>query len=439
MKRALLFLAIARSLLEAVIVASLAAVLHGWASGRDPLPFVPAVSLCFGLALILVSALRETRTESQSVKLAIAVVGGSIAIGALQPTRDADGLALLTRAIGFGVLGEIFLWRTLSVARSVTRWGDARTSALLAAFALSLATLVPGIDSEPLPIIALLAIGAAGLALSLARSTEELDLAGRSARGVASGRSAAGAGFVLGSLALLAAVFSPALRAGASAAGDLVGPIAEGLLYLVALPFGYLAAFLVPLFQPLADRLFALRAIPTEPQLQREQELLEAMEQTRPFLFGAIEVVFALIALAFGIVLIERLTRERRSLLPEGASLEREHAEQGSSLGETLAALRPRRGLRRVRPKDDGSAAAAVRLLYWRFLDLAERSGAGWRAGAETPAEHHARLGSLDGRWRPAHAIVDAFEQMRYGEVDPSPTSVERARHALEEIARQRA
>lgn len=437
----LLFLAVARSLLEAVIVATLAAVLHSLTGGRDPLPFVAATLLCFGGALILVTLLRDTRTEAHNVRLTIGVVAGGVVLGMLQPTREIDGLALMTRVLGFGVLGEIFLWRTLSVARSITRWSDARTSTLICAFALVIAALLPaGIDAESLPVIALLCIAASGIALSLARSSEELDLAGRSARSVAGGRSAAGAAFVLGGVALLAAIFSPALRSLASDAGDVVGPLLAGLLYLIALPFGYLAALLVPLLQPLSDLLFRAGVrTQTAPERLREREMLEAMEQTRPFIFGAVELIFALVAVAFAIVLIERLTRERRSLLPEGATLEREHASGGASWRDTLAALRPRPGARRTRPRDDGSAAAAIRVLYWRFLQLADRAGAGWRATPETPSEHWARLRAMDERWRPALAIVEAFERVRYGEEDPTAATVRQARSALEEIASRRA
>jgi len=166
--------------------------------------------------------------------------------------------------------------------------------------------------------------------------------------------------------------------------------------------------------------------------------MLEALEQTRPFVFGAVELIVALFAVVVGIILIDRLTRERRSALPEGATLERAGAEGGMSLGNTLRGLLPSRARRRSRPRDDGSTAAAVRLLYWRFLELAEAAGAGWRASAETPGEHQTRLRLTDARWTPAAAIVDAFERVRYGEVDPPADIVESARGALRELASRR-
>lgn len=438
MRRPLLFLAVARAVLEAVIFAAPAAVLHLLTAGREPLPIASVTLLCFGAALVLIALLRDTRAERQSVALTVAVIGGAVILGAFQPTSQADGLAVLTRLIGFGILGEAFVWRILSVARSITRWSDARGSAALAALALGLAAVVPGLDTSALPAVALCAVAAAGLALSLARSTEELDLSGRAARGTASGRTAAGTALVIGVLAVLAAIFSPSLRALAAAGGDALGPVVLQLVYWIALPFGYLAAFLVPLFQPLARQLFAGRRLAIDPaDTLREQQMVEALEQTRPFVFGAVELLVALIAVAFGIILVDRLTRERRSALPDGATLDREHA-TGASLRDTLAALLPRRATRRLRPRDDGSAAAAVRLCYWRFLTLAERAGAGWRADAETPAEHWTRLRQQDARWAVARPIVEAFERVRYGEEDPPPRLVDGARAAYGELASRR-
>lgn len=438
MRRPILFLAIARSALEAVIFACPAAVLHSITGGREPLPMLVTLFLVFGASLILVALLRDTRAERQNVVLTAGVIGSAIALATLQPTKEADGIAILTRVVGFGVLAEVFVWRTLSVARSVTRWNDARSAAVLAALALAAGALVPGVDAEPLPGIALVAVAAAALSLSLARSTEELDMAGRSAHGTASGRTAAGSAFVLGTLAILAALFAPSLRALFASGGDIVGPLLAQILYVVALPFGYLAAFLVPLFQPFASLIFRGRPVlPDAGAREEEQLMLDALEQTRPFVFGAIEIIIAMFAVAFAVILIDRLTRERRSALPEGATLVRAAA-SGMSLGGTLRALLPDRGDRRSRPRDDGSPAAAARVLYWRFLELAEGAGAGWRPTAETPSEHQTRLRLTDPRWTPAVAIVEAFERVRYGEEDPPADLIARARAALRELASRR-
>lgn len=436
--RPLLFLAIARATLEAVIFACPAAVLHLLSAGLEPLSIVSTALLCFGTALLLIALLRDTRAQRQNVVLTVIVIGGAALFGALQPAAPPDGVAVLTRIIGFGILGEVFLWRILSVARSITRWSDARGSAALAAVAVGIAAVVPGLDAAPLPALALLAVAAAGLSMSLARSTEELDMAGRGARGTASGRTAAGSAVVIGALAVLAAIFSPSLRLLAEAGTAALGPLLAQLVYWIALPFGYLAAFLVPLFQPLAKLLFGrqIREITPE-ELLRDQLMVEALEQTRPLVFGAVEILIAMIAVVFGIVLIDRLTRERRSPLPEGATLEREHA-AGVSLRDTLTGLLPHRRARRVRPRDDASASTAVRILYWRFLALAEATGAGWRALPETPGEHWQRLRQADARWIPAGPVVAAFERLRYGESEPTAEELEAARSGYRELASRR-
>lgn len=438
MRRPVLFLAVARSVIEAVIFACPAAALHAVTGGRAPLPMVAAVLLVFGASLILVAVLRDARAERQNLILTAGVIGTAIALSLTQPTQGTDGLAVLSRLLGFGILAEIFVWRTLSVARSITRWSDARAAAVLAGLSLIVAAVVPGIDTEPLAGIALVAVAASALSLSLARSTEELDMAGRSAHGTASGRTAAGSAFVLGALAIVAAIFAPSFRALFATGGDVLGPLVAQVLYIIALPFGYLAAFLVPLFRPLADLMFGREVVVPARGPVDEQLMLEALEQTRPFVFGAVELIIALIAVAFGVILIDRLTRERRSALPEGATLERSST-SGLSLGTTLRGLLPMRAKGRSRPRDDGTAAAAVRLLYWRFLELAESAGAGWRAASETPGEHQSRLGLTDERWTPAFAIVEAFERVRYGEEDPPADLVERARDALRQLTSPRA
>jgi hypothetical protein len=96
-----------------------------------------------------------------------------------------------------------------------------------------------------------------------------------------------------------------------------------------------------------------------------------------------------------------------------------------------LRRLRPRRGPSRRAPRDDGSPSGALRLLYWRFLALAERAGVGWRQPHETPAEHLARIANEDARWTAGDPLVRAFEDFRYGEKAPDAATLDDARVAL--------
>jgi hypothetical protein len=111
-------------------------------------------------------------------------------------------------------------------------------------------------------------------------------------------------------------------------------------------------------------------------------------------------------------------------------TLERGTAE-GFGFGDMLRRLRPRRGASRRAPRDDGSPSGALRLLYWRFLALAERAGVGWRQPQETPAEHLARIANADVRWAAGDPLVRAFEDLRYGDTAPDAATLDHARVAL--------
>jgi hypothetical protein len=222
----------------------------------------------------------------------------------------------------------------------------------------------------------------------------------------------------------------PTVQDALGVVGGFLAPIAGRIFYLLILPFAYLAGYLIEILRPLiANRPRDLQPFQF-PQFAGEEELLRQMEQTRPYVFGAVELLIVAVAVLIGIFLFERMLRERSLDLPEGVSLEREHA-SGIGLGDTLRGLRPRRAARRRRPHDDGTPAGALRVLYWRFLALAEKRGAGWRETAETPSEHRDRIVGAQPSWRAATPIVNAFEDLRYGEIDPDASTVARARDAL--------
>jgi hypothetical protein len=217
-----------------------------------------------------------------------------------------------------------------------------------------------------------------------------------------------------------------------------IGPPLGDLVFLLLLPIGYVAAYAVYFFVWLRDT-FGLRTSFEMPEGQPGNRTLEELrrlqeaEEMRPYVFGAVEIVIALVGLGVAIALIARLVQERRARLPEGVSLDRE-AVEGIGLRATLGTLLPRRAPGRRAPADDGTRAAAVRRLYWRLLELAERSGPGWRGPAETPAEHEARLVAAGERWRAATDVVRAFEAVRYGETEPDERVLAAARDALRRV-----
>lgn len=429
----------ARCFVDAVTFAALASIAHALTAGRDALPVVPTVLALFGAALLLATILREAGTERRSGTILVLALAASAAWGMTLPMRDPDGLAALSRVVVFGILGEAYLWRILTIARGALRWTDARNAAPIAAIAIAVAVIGPwAIDRGPFAPLALLVVAVSGLALSLARTTEELSLARGTGAGVRAS-TATGATVVLAIVAIVASVLAPAAQDAFLAFGAFAGPIAGRVLYLLILPFAYLAGMLFDALRPfingqlpqLAPNLFA--------QQGEDEELLRQIEQARPFVFGAFELVIVGIAALVAILLLERMLRERRLGLPTGVTLEREQAE-GISLLDTLRSLRARRRVRRAAPRDDGTRAGALRLVYWRFLALAERHGAGWREENETPREHVKRIGAADVSWHEAAPIVAAFEDLRYGEMEPDDVTLHRARASLRTLeARPRA
>jgi hypothetical protein len=429
----------ARCFVEAVAFTTIAALAHVFTTGVAPLPIVPWTMVLFGIGILLATIQREVRSERRGTTILIVTLAAGVAWGLILPARNPDGLAVLSRMVAFGLIAEAFLWRNLSIARGAVRWDDSRNALLFAGSCVGLAAIATGpIDHGPLPILALLVVALSGLALSLARTTEELALA-RGTRGGARASSATGVSFVIGVVAILAAVFVPTVQNALSAFGAAIEPAFTRLLYLILLPLGYLAAFFVEFFAALIrlgnfDRMPSLNRVRTPEQ---DEELLRQIEQSRPIVFGAVELIIVVVAALVALILFDRMLRERRLELPEGVTLERGTAE-GFGLGDMLRRLRPRRGATRRAPRDDGTASGTLRLLYWRFLMLAERAGVGWRQPHETPAEHIARITSEDRRWSAGDELVRAFEDMRYGEAVPDTATLDHARVSLRTLENAR-
>jgi hypothetical protein len=421
----------ARCFVEAVAFTCIAALAHVFTTGIAPLPIVPWTMVLFGIGILLATIQREVRSERRGTTILVVTLAAGVGWGLILPARDPDGLAVLSRMVAFGLIAEAFLWRNLSIARGAVRWDDSRNALLFAGTCVGLAALATGpIDHGPLPVIALLVVALSGLALSLARTTEELALA-RGTRGGARASSATGVSFVVGVVAILAAAFVPTVQDALSAFGTAVEPAFTRLLYLLLLPLGYIAAFIVELLAPIVASLWRREPVVIQPRVAADDEaLLREIERTRPLVFGAVELVIVMVALLVAVILFDRMLRERRLELPEGVTLERGTA-TGFGLGDMLRRLRPQRGAARRAPKDDGSASGALRVLYWRFLTLAERAGVGWRQPHETPAEHLARIASEDVRWSAGDQLVHAFEDMRYGEAVPDAATLDHARVAL--------
>ncbi|MEX2047487.1 MAG: DUF4129 domain-containing protein [Chloroflexota bacterium] len=428
----------ARCFVEAVAFTTIAAMAHAITTGIAPLPIVPWTMVLFGVGIVLATIQREVKSERRGSTILVVTLLAGVTWGLVLPARDPDGLAVLSRMVAFGLIAEAFLWRNLSIARGAVRWDDSRNALLFAGACIGLAALASGqIDHGPLAVLALLVVALSGLALSLARTTEELALS-RGTRGSARASSAAGVSFVIGIVAILAAAFVPVVQDALSAFGTAIEPTFTRILYLILLPLGYMAAFIVALLAPIVASLLGREPLEIRPRMPVDDEaMLREIERTRPFVFGAVELIIVLGAALVGLFLLDRMLRERRLELPEGVTLERGTAE-GFGLGDMLRRLRPRRGASRRAPRDDGSPSGALRLLYWRFLALAERAGVGWRQPQETPAEHLARITGGDARWSAGDGLVRAFEDLRYGESAPDAATLDHARLALRTLENAR-
>jgi hypothetical protein len=437
--RAALLVLAARAWNEAVAIVALAGAFHALTFGHEALGLGTPTLALFGALLLLLAWLRDPTGRAVGAALTVLVIGGGAMAALLLPTTAHDALATLTRLVGFGILGETALWRAVSLARSAGRWREVRGGATFAVISVALAAISPGaVDRAALVPLGFLAAAGTGLALSLARAREELALASGAARGRVERGSAGASALLLGLLALAATLALPRLQDALRGVLPRVGDALSGLAFVLLLPFGYLAAGLVHAFRWIGERLplpeFLRLRVPAPPSPETEREMLRAIEETRVYMVGAIEIAIALVAAVVALVLVYRLVHERGTRLPEGSALGREPVD-GISLRATLAAVLPRRGRpARRAPVDDGSAAAAIRRAYWRLLMLAERAGVGWREPSETPAEHATRLERAGPRWMAARAIVGAFEAVRYAEREPLASEVAAADAALSRI-----
>lgn len=427
---------VSRSVIEAALFAGLFAVAQGLTNGDRPLPVVTVALALTGGGIVLASVLRDARAVRQNTAIALGAMAAAAVVGLYYASPRPDGLQILTRIVLFGILGEAFVWRNLTVARALVRWSDARTAGFTAIGVLALVALLPGpFDRAGLVVVGLLATGATGIALTLARSAEELALAGSEGRGETGRSTASGTAILLAVLTVIGAIISPFVGELAKGLGERAAPIIGSVLYGVLLVLGYAAEFFVNVARSLAQRGVSFRLPPSPFQMSPEEEAaqLREIEATRPYIFGAVEIVVGLVALLIVVILIDRMLRERREALPAGATLDRE-SHEGEGLRAFLAGLLPRR-TRRVRtPRDDGTPAGALRALYWRYLARGDANGVPWRATGETPAEHHDRAVAAVPRLAAVSTLVRAFEDLRYGERDPDNATVEDARRALNEI-----
>lgn len=429
----------ARAWSGAVGFTAMAALLHALLGGHEPLRLLETSIAVFGLTLVVGAVLRERGSVSAGAALTAFAMGASAVWGLVLSGGPADALAGLARVIVFAILGLAYLWRAVDGARGLQRWREVRADGALTLGVTALAALVPGpIDRGMLPILALTVAVGGAVAMSLARSAEELTLAGADVEGRPTASAAGGTAFAVGVLAMLVALALPAIEGLVARIAPALGAAVDTLLLAILLPLGYVAAAFVAVVIWLRDLIgpghsVSLR-IPVLP-LSNEQLAAQAraLEETRPIFAGVALILIFLIALAFALALVIRIAQERAAAVGEGVSVERE-AVRGIGLRETLAGLLPQRRIRLRAPADDGTARARILRAYWRLLDLAEQRGPGRRGPSETPAEHERRILESGACWRDASVVVRAFEDLCYGEREPDPSRADDALAALRRV-----
>jgi uncharacterized protein DUF4129 len=430
--RALAALLVARAVMEAVAFACLLALVHV-TGGIDPVALTPTTLGFIGATLVLVAALRETGSEARGSAIVGTTLGAGLLLAVVLPTHPLDVVTWGGRIIAFVILAEVYLWRVVSLARGAVRWSDARNAVPFGAVTLAIAAVAPiPVDRTPLVPLALIFVAASAVALSVARSAEELSLTTGTV-GNPRLSSANSVVFALGIGALVAALAAPAVDQVLRDVGEALAPAFNEIVFLLLLPLGYLAQLVYAILEPLLRRWIAFGPPPVQSSPDYDLALLREIERTRPFVVGGLEILVVIVVVLVALILLDRAMRERRLTLPEGAQLERAAA-SGLTVGATLRSLFPRRSLGRRAPRDDGTPAAALRLVYWRLLALADRAGPGWRPAAETPSEYQRRITTADPRWAAATPIVAAFEDLRYGEVAPDRDAVARAQAALRAV-----
>ncbi|TMC76311.1 MAG: hypothetical protein E6J15_05870, partial [Chloroflexi bacterium] len=174
--RAFAALLVARAVMEAIGFACLLALVN-LSGGLEPLALTPTSLALVGATLVLVAALRETGREARGTAIVVATLGAGLLVAVLLPTHPLDLVMWGGRIIGFVIVAEVYLWRVVSLARGAVRWSDARNAVPFGAAALALVSVAPiPVDRTPLVPLALIFVAASAVALSVARSAEELSL-----------------------------------------------------------------------------------------------------------------------------------------------------------------------------------------------------------------------------------------------------------------------
>src|SRR5438067_797893 len=282
--------------MEAIAFACILALVH-MSGGLEPLSLTPTTFGIVGATLVLVAALRETGSEARGTAVVGATLGAGLLFAVALPAHPLDVVAWGARIIAFVIVAEIYLWRVVSLARGAVRWSDARNAVPFGAVALGVAGIAPiPVDRTPLVPLALVFVAASAVALSVARSAEELSLTPGKA-GPARLSSANSVVFALGVAAFVAALAAPAVDQILRDLGEALSPGFDQLIFMLLLPIGYLAALVYAILEPLLRRWSLFTPSPNQSPSGDDLAILREIERTRPLVVGGFEIVILVVVI----------------------------------------------------------------------------------------------------------------------------------------------
>ncbi len=216
-----------------------------------------------------------------------------------------------------------------------------------------------------------------------------------------------------------------------------VGAVLSFVIVLIAIPFGYLAAWLIDLLSPLFKNLRQLSDILANlippgandalKQAQQNTALLDILGPLLKTLFVVCIVV------AIGIMLARALNRRMKQA--EDEAFAREAIGNEEDAERVLSERRKKQTASHRRAGD--MAAESIRRIYAALVARAAEAGLP-RGTAETPYEFLPRLEqAFPDEADQVQSITEAYIAVHYGEYKAPQTEVQRVRAAWEEIKKR--
>lgn len=215
-----------------------------------------------------------------------------------------------------------------------------------------------------------------------------------------------------------------------------LGPVLEALIFLFAIPFGYLAAWLVALLGPLFKNLSQLgqvlgNLVPpgANDALKQAQQNTALIDMLAPLLKTLFVVA---IVVGIGVMLARALNRRMKVI--EDETFVRESIGNEEDAERVLSERRKKQAPHR---RAGDMAAESIRRVYAALVARAAEAGLPRRT-AETPYEFLPRLEqAFPEETEQVQAITEAYIAVHYGEFQAPQSEVQRVRTAWEQVKKR--